>query len=197
MEKLVAIAIVVLMLLVAARYSWLICTDKNTSPVLATWILFLAASFLSFWTYWNTREHSLIGNMTNFSDLIAVTVILGSILIARGKESRLGFTKFQFFCLIASGIILILWKLGNFSPKTSNMLLQTIMTIAYFPTLGKLWSAKNNPEPIEVWSGVMIVSSLGLGLSISENNIPGIVYAGRSLFFSSIIVALIARIAWR
>ncbi len=194
MRKIAVFIVTVLMLIVGFRYSWL-TWQGQIQPTLATWLLFFVATFLSFRTYWATEKHSFAGNIINTIDLFNVCLITFSILVL-GKNTRMGFNAFELGCLIASGAILIFWKLSKLH-VASNLALQVIMTVAYFPTLHHLWSALKNTEQLDVWIMVWVASVFALIPAFIDRDKLAFVYASRSLIMVSALLILILRIYLR
>lgn len=189
-----AYVVTILMLIVGFRYSWL-TWQGEIQPVLATWVLFLVAVGLSFMTYWSTTKHSVAGNIINVVDLFNVCLIMFSILVL-GKNIRLGFNLFEIGCLVASGTILIFWRLSR-KHATSNMALQAIMTVAYFPMFYQLWHASRNTEQLGVWVLVWVASAIALIPATIDRDKLGFIYAMRSLSMVSVVLILMFRINLR
>ncbi|MEI6650928.1 MAG: hypothetical protein WCL23_05920 [Candidatus Moraniibacteriota bacterium] len=125
----------------------------SAKPVFATWIVFLVTSSLSFWTYWSANrpgERSVIANMGNALDLAGPTIVLTSMFI-RGNVP-VAFDRFESCCLVVSIAILVVWRMKRNSSSMSNLLIQVVMVVAYFPTFHRLWSATINTEPLEMWA---------------------------------------------
>lgn len=194
MKKAAALTTAVLMLVVGGRYSWL-TYQGEIQPVLATWLLFYVAIILSFWTYWSSEKHSLISNVQNAVDTIAVGMILFSIIFL-GKNVRLGFNGLELGCLIASGAVLVFWKMSKLH-EVSNLTLQGIMAIAYLPTLYQLWQAAKNTESFGPWIVGWIASATALVPAIMDRDKLAIVYAARALIFTSILLGLMIRLELR
>jgi hypothetical protein len=189
-----ALAVVTLMLCFGVSYSWLTWQGKVT-PVLATWMLFCVATSLSFWTYWSTEKHSLMGNIGNTIDLMVAWLILGAILVL-GKDIRLGFNPFEISCLVASGVILTFWKLTK-QHVAANLALQGVMAIAFLPTLYQLWHATQNTETFGLWLIVWIATCLALIPAWMKKDRLAMVYVCRGIIFVTVLLGLMIRIEIR
>lgn len=187
MRKISAFIATALMLIVGFRYSWL-TWQGEIQPVLATWLLFLVAVFLSFMTYWSTEKHSFTGNIINTTDLFNMCLIMFSIIVL-GKNTILEFNAFDISCLVASGIILVFWRLSKMH-VIANLALQGIMTVAYFPTIYRLWHTKTNTEQFGVWILVWIASAVALIPAYINRDKLGMIYASRSLTMVSVVLIL-------
>lgn len=172
-------------------YVWLIMQNE-IQPVLTTWILFCVAVSLSFRTYWSSKKHSVVGNIGNFIDLGVVWLILLSILLF-GKNINFAFNTFETCCLVASLGILLFWKLSK-QHMLSNIALQVIITVAYFPTIYRLWYATQNTESFSVWSIWLIGVSASLATVILHKDTLGIIYSSRAFVLVLIIMILMLRI---
>ena len=179
------------MLFVGLRYSWL-TRQGDIQPVMATWLLFCVAVSLSLWTYWSSKKHSVVSNVGNAIDFIIVWMILASIIFL-GKNVRLGFNGFEIGCLIASAIILVFWRISK-KHQASNLSLQGIMTIAYFPTLRQLWSAKDNTESFSIWIVIWIASTAALIPAFTDKDKLAIAYASRAFILVTVLLGLMIRI---
>src|SRR3989344_135602 len=141
MDNVFVILTATIMCLVGIRYSYLIIKKIN-QPVLTTWFLFSLITILSFATYLNSPEHSLTGNMVNFMDMLMTASIFLTLLYIGGRQA-FRFSKLEKFCLVFTAITLVFWSITK-DEFISNMFLQGIITIAYFPTIAKLYHAKHN-----------------------------------------------------
>ncbi len=162
-------------------------------PVFTTWLLFFVASSLSFWTYWSSKKHSVRGNIANFMDMFVCAVITLGILSVEG--SHLIGNAFDGYCLVASGIVLVFWRMTR-RHEFSNMMLQIVMATAYMPTFVKLWQATRNTESLPVWVLSWFGAVFAFISASAERDKLGKIYAGRGLILVSVVVWLIMRIHW-
>lgn len=189
-----AIIAALVVLLVDARYCWLVWRG-DAAPVLATWLLFAVAVSLSFATYWASEKHSIVGNIGNAVDVVGVWAILLFVALL-GKHVRLGFSPFELGCLVASGLILLLWRASKLH-ATSNLALQVVMTVAYFPTIAQLWGATSSTEPLAFWTAIWVSAVLTLVPAIIDRDRLACAYAGRAVVMVSVLIALMLRIQLR
>lgn len=166
----------------------------SVSPSASTWLVLSTAVSLSFLTYWSADEaKSLAGNIANLIDLISVWTILFCIVI-RG-DSIFRFNLFEIGCLTVTFAALALWIARKSLPLQSNLILQAVMMIAYFPTYHKLLNTCVNTESFEMWGITWIVSLLAFFASYTgRRNLLGIVYAGRAFVCVSIVLFLMFRL---
>lgn len=189
-----SIVVLIIMLFVSLNYSWLVWKGE-VQPVLATWLIFFVSTHLSFWTYWSSKKHNFISNIANTVDTIDITIVFLGILVL-GKTINLNFNQFEIGCLVASGIVFIFWRLRGLH-EFSNMSIQVIMTIAYFPTLYKLWYAPENSESFVMWTGVVITSLFSLVPAIMDRDKLAVIYASRAGVLATVIILLMIRIGFK
>ncbi len=176
------------------RYCWL-TWHGDIHPVLTTWILFWVAVLLSFSTYWSSEKHSIIGNIGNAVDVVAVTTNLSCIVLL-GRQTRFRFTPTEIACLAACGIILVVWRLSR-QHVVSNLALQVVMTVAYIPTIVQLWGASTNSESIVTWSLIWLAGVLSFIPAIIDRDRLAIAYATRATIMVTVLIGLMVRIALR
>jgi len=179
---------------ICGYYSFLIYTEK-IHPVFATWFLFGVAVSLSFKTYWSTAKHSFVGNIGNTIDFFSTLIILFSVVFL-GKNTRFNFTIFEIWCLIACGVVLVFWKISK-QHVISNLCLQIVITVAYFPTFETLWYAKENTEPFLGWTVSLLLSVVCVIIAIVRKDFLGIIYSSRGFVSISIMLILMLRIILR
>jgi len=191
LKKLFAFITIVLMIIANVWYSFL--TVKGViHPTLMTWVIFIIAASLSFATYLSSEKHNLLNNICNTGDVflvLAVTVVI----ICFGKDVRYRVNIFESLCLFLSLVIFIFWKITK-SPVLSNILVQAIMVMAYFPTFYHLWSASETSESPIAWGFSCFYALTGLITGILGKDRLAIIYSARSLAMMSIMLYLILRI---
>lgn len=173
-------------------YCWQTYTG-SIQPTLATWIIFSVATTLSLWTYWSSEQHNLISNILNTVDTFSVNAIL-LVIVLFGVNVRFGINRFELGCLVACGVILVIWRFTK-KHAASNLTLQTVMTVAYLPTINQLWNATTNTESFVVWAVWFVGCSLALVTARLSKDKLAVVYAARALLMVSIIIVLMIRIA--
>lgn len=176
---------------VTFRYSYLILKHKIV-PTLTTWLLFSIASGLSLLTYFSSSNHSISGNIINVMDLVMCWSILISLIIVKKKLS-LAFSRFEKVCLVLTGIILLFWLFTK-EDVVANLLLQLILTIAYLPTITKLWRAKESQESFGMWLAIVTASFLGFVSGLVQHDLLGSIYAFRSFVSVAVVLVLMIRI---
>lgn len=169
--------------------------NGKVKPVLATWIFFSFATFLSIVT--NFKEsgvQGLLANSYNLVDTLSVFVIC--LVIIFKKDSRKVFNKFERWCLGSIIFIFIAWLITG-QNILAHLAIQAILIIAYLPTLLQLWKATENTESIGMWSLNCVASSFGLVEPIKTMSFLPIVYGSRSVISTFIVVVLILRLKYK
>lgn len=164
-------------------------------PVLATWLLFSLTVGLSLLTYFYSDHSSIVANMVNIMDVFMCWSLLVVLLITR-DSNKPAFTTFDKSCLSFSGVIFVFWLFTQ-QHVLSNLLLQAIITIAYFPTIVNLWNASEHSESLGMWIIIWIATVLGLYSAIMEKNMLGTIYAARGLILIFILFILILKIQYK
>ena len=192
----IAISLFALVLLIVSNVYYITqIITESIQPVLATWILFCVAVSLSLRTYLSSKNSELLGNIANASDFLYVWTVLACILLF-GRNVRIGFTTFEYACLGATGGILVYWLITK-KHAMSNIALQTIMTVAYFPMFIHLWFAQSNTESLVAWVIAWIAGGFALASSILYRRNLGILYASRAFILMTGVILLILRLKFR
>jgi hypothetical protein len=179
--------VILIILLIMIRYIWLLL-KKEIKPALAMWLFFSVAIVMSFVTYMSDGNYSYLDNIMNTADLVYVVTIFLAILIFGDKSSR--FTGFDKGCLVAVTIIMVFWIFTQ-NHKVTNILMQAILVIAYFPVIKRLIESKENSEPFSVWIGMLLAPSVAL---LSSKGILAKVYSIRAIVCIAVLLFLMARI---
>lgn len=157
---------------------------KEIKPALAMWMFFSVAIVMSIITYMSDGDYGFLDNIMNTADMIYVVTICIAIIIFGDKSSK--FTRFDKGCLIAVLIIVVFWIFTQ-NHKITNMLMQIILVIAYFPVIKRLLDSKENTEPFSVWIGMLLAPSIAL---ISSRGILAKIYSIRAIICISILLLL-------
>lgn len=190
-----AIANVVLMAFGTGWYAIIAYREKNT-PSPTTWLLFFLATTLSLITYTNGENHNLIANIGNVSDPLTT----GAALIVVIKMSRWNDWKEKkdlvvLLCLLATAVIFLFWVKTS-EHDAANLAAQSIISIAYVPTLRKVWKSDKDGEPLRAWGMLWLGCAASAYPAFASNgNLFSRVYAIRAIVSvgSLIAVILIAR----
>ncbi len=169
--------------LTAIRFVYLIRKQK-IQPALAMWLFFLLAIATSFITYLRNGGIGATGNILNATDLFLATSVVVSILIYGDKSS--GFNKFDLVCLALVIIIMIFW-FATGAHFVTNLLIQAILVIAYFPVVERMVRLKRNTETFTGWTGMLLAAIVSL---FSVEGSLAYIYSIRAIVCISLLMGL-------
>jgi hypothetical protein len=179
-------AVLLINLFIAVRYTVLI-RRGDIKPALAMWIFFSIAVGGSLTTYLFDGDYTLLDNILNSSDLLLCVYVAVIIFIFGDTSTR--FTRFDRSCLIAVLVIITFWAFSR-EHMAANLLIQTILVIAYFPVVKRLWKSNENTESFAAWTGLLLAPIFSL---LSSKGALASVYAVRAIVSTSILLLLMAR----
>lgn len=180
-------AVIVIIFSIMIRYIWLL-VKKEIKPALAMWLSFSVAIIMSLITYISEGGYSFLDNILNAADLVYVVTISLAIIIFGDKSSKL--TRFDIGCLTAVVIIVAFWVFTH-NDKVTNLLMQAILVIAYFPVVKRLIETKKNTEPFSVWIGMLLAPFIAL---ISSKGTLATIYSVRAIICVSLLLLLMLRV---
>jgi uncharacterized membrane protein YkvI len=188
-----AITVVLLVFYVGARY----CTKlirKEISPRIATWLIFEIGVVMSLASYLAGNDHSLIKAALNAADSLQVTVILLTLVIEQ-RGRKIQFTRNELVSLGISLVAAVAWLVTK-TGWIGFIGFQSVMSVAYLPTIESLWRWKlgPSPEPMEKWGINVIIALIGVGVDITgRHDYLAMVYPLRALILCVVVVVLITR----
>jgi len=161
---------------------------QRIKPALAMWIFFTIAVALCLTTYLSSGEFSIWDNIVNTTDLVLVSTVTIVIFFFGDRSSR--FTRFDTGCLIAVLTILGFWLITQ-NHMLTNVLVQIIQIIAYFPVVKRLWQSGKNSESFIAWIGMLLAPAISL---LSSKGILATIYSVRAVVCISILLILMLKI---
>ena len=189
MREFSIISVTIIIFLVAVAYIRLLIKQK-IKPALAMWIFFTIAVSMSLITYLSESNYSFLDNIVNSVDLIYVSAVTVAILIFGDKSSK--FTRFDKGCLVAVIMIIIFWFFTR-NHFVTNILIQSIMVIAYFPVIKRFIVSKENTESVYVWTGMLLAPAFSL---LSSQGLLATIYAVRAIVCTGLLVLLMLRMEY-
>lgn len=196
----IEISALVSTVLVTAGTAWYIMLGINgikVQPVLASWIVICGTMTLSFFTYLTSPNASVVkGACNGISVLTTLSILILSIWMGKKKSQSIKFTPFQKFSLWTACAIALLWVAlisKNGTGIVPNILTQILILIGYAVTCQKLWYANRNTESLFCWWCIVLAALVALYTGIVSNDSLVILYAGRTLFGTGILLALMYR----
>lgn len=187
MREFSIISVSLLNLIITIRYCWLLYKGK-TKPALAMWVFFTIAVGMSLITYLAKDNFSIWDNILNTTDLILVLTVSIAIAIWGDKSSK--FTKFDTGCLIAVITAILFWAITQ-NHLITNLSIQLIMVVSYFPVVKRLFESKENTEPFSVWIMMMLVPVFSL---LSSKGLLATIYSVRAIVCVGILLILMLRV---
>ena len=152
------------------------------------WTFFSLAVGISLFTYFAEDNHSISDNILNFTDMILVVSVSVAILIWGDTSTR--FNRFDAGCLIIVFAITAFWAISK-NHVVTNISVQSIMVISYFPVLGRMLKQKKNTEAFSPW--IMMLIAAGISLFASEGWLAS-VYAVRAVACTGALLVLMVRV---
>ena len=180
------IAVVAINFFILMRYCWLIWKDR-IRPALAMWVFFSIAVGGSLATYLSTGDYGFLDNIQNTTDLVFVVTVTVFVFIFGDRSTR--FNRFDLGCLIAVLIIVVLWLIFQ-NHVVSNISIQAILVIAYFPVVSRIWKSNENTESFVVWIGLFLAPCISL---LSSKGLLATIYSLRAIISISVLLALMVR----
>ena len=180
------IAVVAINFFILARYCWLIWKDR-IKPAMAMWVFFSIAVGGSLATYLSSGDYSFLDNIQNTTDLVFVLTVTVFVFIFGDRSTR--FNTFDVGCLIAVLVIVVLWLIFQ-NHVVSNVSIQVILIIAYFPVISRIWNSNENTESFAAWIGLFLAPCISL---FSSKGVLATIYSLRAIISTSVLLALMVR----
>ena len=154
---------------------------------MAMWVFFSIAVGGSLVTYLSSGDYSFLDNVQNTTDLVFVVTVTVFVFIFGDRSTR--FNRFDLGCLIAVLVIVVLWLIFQ-NHVVSNLSIQAILVIAYFPVISRMWKSKKNTESFVVWIGLFLAPCISL---LSSKGVLATIYSLRAIISISFLLALMVR----
>ena len=197
MYEATVVVTVVLMLVSAVDYvrrAWI----KETTPVLATWILMTTMITLSFSMYMVSDRKSWTGNIAVVAALLNGWMILIGLVVVNARNGTLSvvFEPVQRASLAFGVAVVGLWCVTA-APLLAYTLVQVIALIGYAVTVKKLWTLTRSTEPLSFWVISFIACCSALYPAWVRMDPFSWIYLARAVPSTLFLSFLIARIKWR
>lgn len=189
MQTFVIITVSLINLFIAATY-FRNLYQKRSKPALAMWLFFSLAVTMSLITYLKEGNYGFWDNVLNTTDLVLTIFVTLAIFFMGDKSSR--FNRFDLWCLAAVIVIVVFWLISQ-NHLITNLGIQLILVIAYFPVVKRMLTMKENTEPFAVWIALMVAPMISL---ITSKGALAAVYAIRAIICTGLLLALMIRIEW-
>lgn len=183
MQTFSIISVSLIMVFLTVRYIWQL-VKKEIRPALAMWIMFSIAVGMSLITYLSEENYGFFDNILNTVDVFYVVAI--SIAIAIFGENSSKITRFDKGCLLVVLLIVVFWIFTQ-NHLVTNILIQCILVIAYFPVIKRLLETRENSEPFLIWIGMLIAPVFSL---LSSKGLLATVYSVRAIICVGLLLLL-------
>lgn len=177
------ISVTLIMAFLTVRYIWQL-VKKEIRPALAMWIMFSVAVGMSLITYLSEGNYGFLDNILNTVDVLYVVTISVAIAIFGDKSSKI--SRFDKGCLLIILLIVIFWIFTQ-NHLVTNILIQSILVIAYFPVIKRLVETRVNSEPFLIWIGMLIAPVFSL---LSSKGHLATVYSVRAIICVGLLLLL-------
>ena len=189
MQTFVITSVSLINLFILIVYIWMLY-HKRSKPSLAMWLFFSLAVAMSLITYLKEGNFGFWDNVLNTTDLILTVGVTIAIIFMGDKSSR--FNKFDWWCLASVTLIILYWILSQDHTYT-NLAIQLILVIAYFPVVSRMLKSKKNTEPFMVWIALMVAPLISM---ITSKGTLATIYASRAFVCTATLLFLMVRIEW-
>jgi len=187
MQQFSSIAVFSINIIISISYLVLLI-KKKIKPALAMWIFFSLAVSMSLITYLKEGNYGFWDNALNTADLFMAFFVTLAIFIFGDKSTK--FNSFDIACLGVVGLIIVFWIITK-NHLLTNLGVQLILIIAYFPVIKRMLTANENTESFFIWILLMIAPFISL---ISSKGALATVYAVRAIFCTTLLLLLMIRI---
>jgi hypothetical protein len=187
LKTFVIVAVAALNIFIAVTYC-VMMIRKKSKPALAMWFFFSISVAISLVTYLKEGNFQFFDNVLNTLDLFLTVFVTIAIMVLGDKSTW--FSKFDLGCLVAVLMIVLFWFVSK-NHWVTNISVQLILVIAYFPVVSRMLKAKENTEPFSVWIALMLAPVFSLLTSKGE---LAAVYAIRAIACTGLLLALMIRI---
>lgn len=174
---------------------------RKIRPAVAHWFVLNTAMSLAFWTYWNAPEHSLVGNIGNFTGMLSTNLNFFVVLWARWRDNELKyeFTPFQKKSLFFAVSIVALWFVlryvvgSSYAAIIANLLTQVLMLVGYIMLIQRLQKSVQHSESMVVWASIFAASTFSFFPAFLKGDWLAMLHATRGTVSSAPVVWLIWR----
>jgi hypothetical protein len=185
------ISAVSLLNLILGIYYFFLISRKKIRPALAMWVFFFLAVALSLFTYLKEGDFSIWDNILNTADLFFVGSVTLTIFFFGDRSSR--FNRFDIGCLAVVIGIVIFWMFTH-NHFVTNLLVQGILVIAYFPVINRMVRSGENHESYLIWGGMLLAA--GMALPVSSGDLA-LVYTLRAIISILLLMGLMFYTDWK
>jgi hypothetical protein len=187
-KEICALGVVLVMCVYAIRYNWQI-RQREVSPTLSTWILFLVGVLVSLTFYGPAEGWDLISGIGNVTDVGVVASVIVCILLWGNKTVR--FQPWEKYYLGAAGLGVLYGAISG-DLMRSNLFGQFLICVGYVPTWHTMIKSRCNTESFTAWCLLIVSNGIGLVPALVDGNILSAIYVIRALTLVSFTLILMA-----
>jgi hypothetical protein len=184
------LSVCVITIILLIKFIWQLVKGE-IRPALAMWLIFSVAVIMSMITYLHSGNFGILDNIMNAVDVVYVLSITVAIAVWGDHSSKI--TRFDLSCLVVVALIIVFWIFTQ-NHIVTNILIQSILVIAYFPVVKRLIKTCDNSESFLIWTGMMIAPALSL---LSSKGILATIYSVRAIICISLLLSLMAWVEFR
>jgi len=179
------------LLITAALVNAYKIAKHQVEATLSSWLIFSASTSISFLSYLASSNKNFIAGALNGGDVTLDLIVIPSILFFGINRWKLkSFEKYYLFGIV---LVCLFWLLTS-DAFTSNLFIQGLLTIAYFPTYHTIIKFKRNTESFVVWGLILAASVVSMYLAVnswqSSGDILSLVYSLRSIVLITVLMLL-------
>ena len=149
---------------------------KEVKPTLSTWIIFSAATAINAISYLVATEIDYLSGVFLLTDAVSCSIIcLMSVIFNR---SSVKFKPFEKYYLFTASMVVIFWFFTH-NAFISNLLIQGLILVAFFPTAQNMITSKENTESFTLWTVELLASAISLYPAMVDGNLLSTIYSFR------------------
>lgn len=177
-------------MLVTVWYCPLIIKRRVTPPP-ATWIIGSIAMNISAWSYYMTGR-AWIDNVIVYSAALEILIVTTTLVVSLARQGELivSFDRVQKACLVTMACILGYWYI-NRDAEVTFITTQTMMVLAYVPTVAKGLKVKRAFDAIGNWGLILLATVVGGVIPFITGNELGQFASVRAILTSGFTVGML------
>ena len=179
--------LVVCMLLPAYSIYLIQIFKKEVKPTLSTWIIFSVATAINAISYLVATQIDYLSGVFLLTDAISCSIIC--IMSVIFNRSSIKFKPFEKYYLFTAFMVVIFWIVTR-NAFMSNLLIQMLIVIGYFPTVQNMVVNKKNTESFTLWSVELIAITISLYPAMVDGNLLSTIYSVRTCIMISVLLLI-------
>lgn len=175
---------------------------RRVNPVPATWIIATIAMNIATWSYNSIPGRSVIENASLYAAALEITLVTVVLLfvLTRAGELYIAFDNIQKVSLAIMSITVLYWAY-NRETESARLVTywttQTLMTVAYIPTIVKVVRRGVAFDSIGNWGFIFLGSVIGTVPAVIGQNPYAVGNSLRAVLMSGITIGLLVYFDYR